>query len=63
MGEAGMTDNDRCERHTQHNVFIAGIAAVWRRVSFCDPSEQLAMSPIVTTGSGTESAEPSEESY
>ena len=28
MTEAGINDNDRHERHSQHNVLIAGIATV-----------------------------------
>jgi len=43
MREAGINDSNRCELHPQCSVLIAGIAAVWRRVSFSGSSELLIM--------------------
>jgi len=58
MGEAGISDNDRHERHPQHNVLIASIATVWRHVSFGGLHEWLVALPFLITGSGTESTDP-----
>jgi len=61
MGEAGISDNDRCELYPQQaTVLIAGIAAVQWWVFFGGLSERLVTSLLITTEPGSVSADPGE---